>query len=246
MKPGDDIFWAYYMGFRECAGRLKPAQAAIKALLFIADGRAPIPIRTTVVNPWFEFQGKLYRWLESAEDAGASFVNEAHDVVSLGHTGWYADNFGEDLYKGVVLTIAPVGQFGIHYLAGYEDPFNEGSYLISSSVFTDIDEAAHAADKLNEEALRVYCRELSEAMGAEGNRTAMDPTGIVKTAKAVCARSKISDPATLFDLLCMQLGFDPAVFVAGVTSVAFVVGVQGVRYLDPIWEREHDAFREIL
>lgn len=72
-------------------------------------------------------------------------VGPAHEILRLRHTGYYMDAFQEETVHGVVFRL-PHGRF----LAGYEDPWNEGMYIFDPERFEDEKEAARRADRAAE------------------------------------------------------------------------------------------------
>lgn len=101
-------------------------------------------------NPW---HGHDQRYLETAENFCRS-VRLARDITrSIKHRGWYVDSSQDETTEGVVLVL-PHGRFAI----GCTDPWNDGPALISRDVYTDENEAAHAADSFAER----YAEELKE------------------------------------------------------------------------------------
>jgi len=71
------------------------------------------------------------------------FRNErkAHNIVSMNHTGWYADIDGLELITGIVAGL-PHGRF----IAGYECSENE-ERVYFSHIYDDENDAARAADE---------------------------------------------------------------------------------------------------
>jgi len=119
------------------------------------------------------------RWIEQASD-GLRLIGFADDIGretysrAFSHSGWYADNFQSELYRGVVyqLPAARRGDKGERerYVYGYADPNNDGAALLAFSIESDKLEAARAADRLAELAAE-ESREHQEAFQA-GNRAA--------------------------------------------------------------------------
>ena len=74
---------------------------------------------------------------------------EAHKVVNLRHTGWYADNHQDMLYVGVVAQLAG-REHEERWIAGYEDK-EGGRYTFDlSCIYDEASSAAHAADSMAE------------------------------------------------------------------------------------------------
>lgn len=82
-------------------------------------------------------------------------IKDASDVIDLRHTGWYADNEGD---QGLVIGI--VGQLSHgRYLSGYRWTDNDEQLLFTDEVFDSPEDAARSADHEAEryaETLREY------------------------------------------------------------------------------------------
>lgn len=88
-------------------------------------------------------------------------VGDAADIVSMRHTGWYADEGGSELYVGHVWQL-PARDGSPRYVAGYiekqfsRDNGRSSGYVVLSlhrgnvEIFEDKDDAARAADSLAE------------------------------------------------------------------------------------------------
>jgi hypothetical protein len=114
------------------------------------------PDITAYTNPEFSAYGrKRVLWLEDWRDHYAN-AEDAHDATTrprvIDHTGWYIDNFQHETTCGVVLTIKPLtDEDELEYLAGVRDPWNEHAVLVDlDDTYTDVDEAARAADSFAE------------------------------------------------------------------------------------------------
>ena len=75
----------------------------------------------------------------------------AHSISCGGHTGWFIDDFYDDIFTGYVFRL-PHGRFAI----GYRDSMSDGYMIDKTSVFDPDDEigAALAADSMAEAAAR--------------------------------------------------------------------------------------------
>lgn len=97
-------------------------------------------------------------------------LKEAHKVINLRHTGWYADNHMDMLYVGVVAQLA--GHKGDErWLAGYEDK-EAGNYTFDlSCTYDEASSAAYAADSMAEhdaeESRDFYAKDAAERDIAE-------------------------------------------------------------------------------
>jgi hypothetical protein len=103
-----------------------------------------------------------HRWVESLDASGLRFVKDAHEIVSLRHTGWYSTANQDETYTGCVLQL-PARNGCPLYVPAYEDPCNAGTYLVDPTSLTEgpkggewggestsLRDAAYAADSLAE------------------------------------------------------------------------------------------------
>lgn len=95
---------------------------------------------------------------------------EAHKVVNLRHTGWYADNHRDMLYVGVVAQLAG-REHGERWIAGYEDKESDRYTFDLSCTYGEASSAAHAADSMAqhdaEESRDFYAQDRAEQDIAE-------------------------------------------------------------------------------
>jgi len=103
-------------------------------------------------TPWKISGSSLFaRWHENPKNV-FRLVGKAHDIVSLGHTGWYLDEDGGETTHGLVFRLNNNKGF----LAGGSDPDNDAAAYIETHengtpyVYDSSDEAARAADLLAE------------------------------------------------------------------------------------------------
>lgn len=107
------------------------------------------------------------------------FVGFADEVVRLRHTGWFGDDEGHDIYRGVVFQL-PARDGNTQYLAGVEwgessrSGFDTGGGWIEigrGDVYESKEDAAHAADSMaqyaGEEAREEDARQREEEEEAE-------------------------------------------------------------------------------
>lgn len=90
------------------------------------------------------------QWLESGEyviyTAPRRSAGKSHEIIGgMRHTGWFADNFQDELYVGEVWRL-PHGKF----IAGYRE--QSGAVVFESRIFDDKEDAALSADGLAESA----------------------------------------------------------------------------------------------
>ena len=103
-------------------------------------------------------------WIERPESIGLRFVGYSDEILShLRHTGWYADDFQDEKYRGAVWQL-PARRGQSRYIAGFEA--NSTWFLIQIETITDSDDdeakkqAARDGDWLAEkfaEREREYC-----------------------------------------------------------------------------------------
>jgi len=91
------------------------------------------------------------RFFGSATDAGLRFEAWADDVLRLRHTGWYADEFQDETFRGAVFRL-PAGRKGYdRFVAGYGESLSEGFVIDLTEVWEgDFIGAAREADRLAE------------------------------------------------------------------------------------------------
>ena len=108
------------------------------------------------------------------------YTQDASDVVSLNHTGWYTNPFGEafkdgsGLCHGVVARLAGVGpaRFVAGYRMGDHDDDNAGTfamrglYVAASSDESDIEQAGQDAARAADELARIAGERESEYQAA--------------------------------------------------------------------------------
>ena len=103
--------------------------------------RKPSPVRAGTAGPgtvYLEQPGSMLR-----------FVGAAHDIVRVGHTGWYLDDEDGVTIHGVVYQL-PAQHGSERYLAGHSDAHNPGAASLSLEILDDKDDAARAADAMAE------------------------------------------------------------------------------------------------
>lgn len=103
-------------------------------------------------NPEFIAEGTRdrYRWVENASD-GLRFVGASHDIIKLGHTGWYNDNFQDETIHGEVYQL-PARDGKPQFVPAVSDPCNENAACLDfSSVTDDKEDAARWADSAAEQ-----------------------------------------------------------------------------------------------
>lgn len=91
-------------------------------------------------------------------------LERADEVVDLRHTGWFIDEFCDETYHGIVARLP--GSRG--FLAGWS--MGEGMItVLERYIYEDIEDAAHAADSIAENAAeneRLYQEEESTDLAA--------------------------------------------------------------------------------
>ncbi len=122
---------------------------------------------------WFKRGGKCiefnrestesdrYRWVEHPKD-GLRFIGAVHDIRMSGdgnlpyfdralvdHTGWFTDNYQDELVYGEVYQL-PSRDGANQYVPAINDPNNDAAILDFHSVTDDIREAIRDADRMAE------------------------------------------------------------------------------------------------
>jgi hypothetical protein len=104
-----------------------------------------------------------YRWVEHVSD-GLRLVGLAHEVLEhgtnrLNHTGWYCDDFQDELARGVIYQLPARG--GVpQFVYGVADPYNPDCAVLNFRDITDnLPDAIRYSDSMAEryaEAEREY------------------------------------------------------------------------------------------
>jgi len=90
-----------------------------------------------------------YRWVENASK-GLRHVGSADDIVKLGHTGWYIDNFQDETVRGEVYQL-PAKDGECRFVPAVNDPNNDDCACVDfRSVTDDKEECARWADSMAE------------------------------------------------------------------------------------------------
>ena len=114
-------------------------------------GVYPRTPKTIQYNPRSEEEtkrGNHRRWVENAS-AGLRFVDHAHVIVKLRHTGWFCDSSQDQVAKGGVWQL-PGHDGKPLYVAGVIDPNNDDCAWIDFDTTDDQRTAAHWADSMAE------------------------------------------------------------------------------------------------
>jgi hypothetical protein len=80
--------------------------------------------------------GDNYAWIENTESAGLRFVGYCDDICqNIRHKGWYTDEDGlnGETLRGAVWQL-PARHGIARYIAGYEDPCNEGAAFVDLDI----------------------------------------------------------------------------------------------------------------
>lgn len=118
----------------------------------------------------FKSAGTVLHWCETPEALGMRDCGDAHDIASLGYTGWFVDAFGSDIARGAVY------RWGRFYIPVIRDPHNDGPVMLAwgdriecKNGAEDYDadnsalrEAARCADRITE-AYAEYSRDYDTA-----------------------------------------------------------------------------------
>lgn len=100
---------------------------------------------------WSNPDDRGIAWIENIQKAGLRFVGYADEIINLGHTGWFANEFQDETYRGAVLQRQAVDGKPC-YLAAYADPNNEGTFRVDVREWfiDDKESAARLADSMAE------------------------------------------------------------------------------------------------
>ncbi len=82
-------------------------------------------------------------------------VKDAHDIINTDHTGWYADNEGDN---GLVIGIVGALSHG-RCLSGYRWTDNDEYVLFTDEVFDNTEDAARSADHEAERYAETLCED---------------------------------------------------------------------------------------
>ncbi len=91
--------------------------------------------------------GRKFRWIENYT-YGLRFVGYADEIYYyIRHRGWFTrdDGWDGEVLRGIVVQL-PARHGREQYLAGYDDPNNDGCGCFEMDIYDDKDEAAKAAD----------------------------------------------------------------------------------------------------
>jgi hypothetical protein len=104
-----------------------------------------------------EWPGDNYAWIENTESAGLRFVGYCDEICqSIRHTGWWTDEYGDrETLRGAVWQL-PARRSVARYIAGYEDPDNEGAAYVDLDIvsFAPAISLSRRGDHANESAKR--------------------------------------------------------------------------------------------
>lgn len=141
---------------------LKTRLAAYKA--WKAEPSLNMQFRTQFKHPgysaghWNREKNEYYGYY-GLKAFGARDVGEAHEIVSLGHTGWYSDNYQDTTLVGHVCQL-PGRDGQCRYLAYYQE--ESGVVVMDAQIHEEKEDAARAADELARiaaEHAREHCAE---------------------------------------------------------------------------------------
>lgn len=90
------------------------------------------------------------RFFECADQTDLRFVGWADQLMTLRHTGWYADTHNEETFRGAIFRL-PAERGQERFVAGYGESMTGGFVLDLSEVWNDdLIGAAREADRLAE------------------------------------------------------------------------------------------------
>lgn len=96
----------------------------------------------------FEVGSDTCKWCENLTGYFRN-VTDAHDLIRLGHTGWYVDIRNDETTKGQVLQL-PARHGKTLFMAACTDPCNANTGIVELCLYDDKDTAARGADQLAE------------------------------------------------------------------------------------------------
>lgn len=141
-----DLFDAYRF-HRQCGSRAIDAVRYAREDVARGTKRYPHAHTSSVMGAANE---SGHAWCEDVHEIGLRFVGYADEIVNLRHTGWFADNFQDETFRGAVWQW-PARNGEPRYVAGYGDPNNEGAARLDmTSITDDKTEAAYRADRVAE------------------------------------------------------------------------------------------------
>jgi len=115
------------------------------------QGFQPLTVRHYPINA-NDPERAARRFFEDAEAAGLRFAGWADESLRLRHTGWYADNYQEETFRGAIFRL-PSKRGQERFVAGYGESMGGGFVLDLSEVWDDdLIGAAQEADRLAERA----------------------------------------------------------------------------------------------
>ena len=89
------------------------------------------------------------RFFQSELDTGLRRVGWSDEHLQLRHTGWYADNYREETFRGVIFRLPARSGGKERFIAGYGESMNDGFVLDLSYIWEDdLIGAAQGADSL--------------------------------------------------------------------------------------------------
>ena len=135
------------------------------------------------------------RFFESADPTGLRFVDWADQRVRLRHTGWYADNHGDETFRGAIFRL-PAVRGRERFVAGYGESMSDGFVLELSETWDDPIGAGNEADRQAERAAeeaREY--EACEAAKARVDEIAEDLKHVRSEILALCRSMREACPS---------------------------------------------------
>lgn len=108
------------------------------------------------------------RWIENIS-TGWRFAGYTDDLIRLDHTGWFTNDFQDEVMRGVVYRL-PSRKGESVFAVGYADPVNDDAARVEIITGYDIEDAARMADSIAERVAEKE-REYNEAwqLGTEYN-----------------------------------------------------------------------------
>ncbi len=142
------------------------------------------------------------RWFEDPAAVGLRLVGFADAIISLQHTGHYANNFQDSLIRGIVYQL-PATHGRERYLHGYADPYIDGAACLCVDVSDDRAAEVEREHQAKEDAKLLV--EESEERITEIRRSTLDLLASIRM-----IREGLDEMPAAFALLCDEVTRRPS------------------------------------
>ena len=97
---------------------------------------------------YHDTHGSRLTWVDDPASIGIRTITNYSSCPSSRHSGWYINEFLDEVLEGVALQIAGHNS-AERWLAGYSEPWQDDAYIISvSDIWDCADDAAREGDRL--------------------------------------------------------------------------------------------------